>query len=120
MGSIWGEEIMWAAVLLLALYGTAQLIRRIVLWMTRPPRTVAVRRVAVPDDAQAVEPLLRCLQAQAAWGGEDVIVVLPPAWQTEEVRRALADAPDVTAVQPDGLLHLLLPDRPETERTQEG
>ena len=54
-------------VLLLALYGCVQFIRRLCLWACRCPRCVQVYRLAIPSETAAIEPLMRCLQAQAVW-----------------------------------------------------
>lgn len=76
-----GEAVAWIATLLLALYGCAQLIRRLCLWMARCPRCAQCYRLAVPGEGAAPEPLLRCLQAQAVWGETDgcrrTLLVLP-------------------------------------------
>lgn len=106
-----GEWLAAVCVLLLALYGCAQLIRRLCLWVTRCPRTVICIRLAVPQCRGAIEPLFRCLQAQAAWADartERTLVVLPTLG--EEQRRMLArleeDNPAVTAVTAQDLAAL--------------
>lgn len=104
-----GEWIAWTGVLLLALYGCACLIRRLCLRVNRCPDTVRLYRVAVPRTGRELEPLFRCLQAQAAWH-EDIcghtVVVLPPL--TEEERRLadrlMAEHPAVQPVTPAQLL----------------
>ena len=86
-----GEGLAAVGVLLLALYGCAQLIRRLCLWATRCPRSVACFRLAVPQRCGAIEPLFRCLQAQAAWADartERTFVVLPPL---DEARQQMVD-----------------------------
>ena len=106
-----GEWLAWMALLLLALYGCAQLIRRVCLWFTLIPRSVRCCRVAVPEGKEAIEPLLRCMQAQAAWNKEEMLLVLPPLSGEEQtvVRRAAAETPAVTPVLPAELTARLLP-----------
>lgn len=103
-----GEWIAWTGVLLLALYGCACLIRRLCLRVSRCPDTVRMYRVAVPRTGRGLEPLFRCLQAQAAWHEElcgHTMVVLPPL--TAEERR-LADRliEEHPAIQPVTLAEL--------------
>lgn len=86
-----GEAVAWIVTLLLALYGCAQVIRRLCLWMARCPRCVRCYRLAVPCHPTALEPLLRCLQAQGVWG------------ETDGCRRTLLVLPRETEL-PDGLL----------------
>lgn len=66
---------------LLAIYGLAELIRRIWLRAVCCPHAVWLCRVAIPRRGQAIEPLLRCLQYQASWREEDcrcTMLILPP------------------------------------------
>lgn len=106
-----GEWLAAVMVLLLALYGCAQLIRRLCLWVTRCPRSVTCLRLAVPRERGAIEPLFRCLQAQAAWADtrtERTLVVLPPLGEEQQrmVARLEEDNPAVTAVTAEGLAAL--------------
>lgn len=76
-----GEALAWICTALLALYGCAQMIRRLCLWMVRCPRCARCYRVAIPCQQAALEPLVRCLQAQAVWGETEgcqhTLLVLP-------------------------------------------
>lgn len=106
-----GEWLAAVCVLLLALYGCAQLIRRLCLWVTRCPRTVTCMRLAVPRERGAIEPLFRCLQAQAAWADartERTLVLLPPLDEARQrmVDKLICDNPAVTAVTAEGLAAL--------------
>ena len=98
-----GEWLAAVVVLLLALYGCAQLIRRLCLWVTRCPRSVTCLRLALPQCRGAIEPLFRCLQAQAAWADtrtECTLVVLPPLneEQRQMVERLQNENPAVMAM----------------------
>ncbi len=106
-----GEWLAAVIVLLLALYGCAQVIRRLCLWVTRCPRTVTCLRLAVPRERGAIEPLFRCLQAQAAWADartERTLVVLPALGEEQRrmVSRLEEDNPAVTAVTAEDLAAL--------------
>ena len=106
-----GEWLAAVAVLLLALYGCAQLIRRLCLWATRCPRSVACYRLAVPQERGAIEPLFRCLQAQTAWAEartERTLVLLPPLGEEQQrmVQRLEHDNPAVTSVTAEDLAAL--------------
>lgn len=93
------EMISWVSVLLLALYGCANLIRRICLRATRCDRSVAFYWLAVPPRGMAIEPLCRCLQAQTAWNDKCVqtILLLPhgSSEDSELATRLLAENPSV-------------------------
>lgn len=107
-----GEWLSMILVLLLALYGCAQLIRRLCLWAVRCPRTVRYYRVALPGADGAVEPLIRCLQAQAAWSEERArertVILLPSDSAGYSVARRLArEDPAVTPVTLAELTSLL-------------
>ena len=98
-------------VLLLALYGCAQCIRRLCLWVTRCPRTVTCLRLAIPREHGAIEPLFRCLQAQAAWAdvrAERTLVVLPALGEEQQrmVLRLEEENPAVTVVTAEDLAAL--------------
>ena len=106
-----GEWLAAVIVLLLALYGCAQLIRRLCLWATRCPRSVTCLRLVVPQERGAIEPLFRCLQAQAAWADtrtEHTLVVLPSLGEEQQrmVARLEEDNPAVTAVMAEELAAL--------------
>lgn len=77
----WGESLAWFCVILLSVYGCAQGIRRLCLWLTRCPRCVECCRLAIPRDRAELAPLVRCLQSQAVWDDPAVcrhtLVVLP-------------------------------------------
>lgn len=106
-----GEWIAWVAVLLLALYGCACLLRWICLRMSVCPRTVRLYRVAVPESGRALEPLIRCLQAQAAWREEEgrTLLLLPGMSPAEKAvaERLLAENPAVLPVTVQELAALL-------------
>ncbi len=106
-----GEWLAAVCVLLLALYGCAQLIRRVCLWATRCPRSVTCVRLAVPQKRGAIEPLFRCLQAQAAWADartERTLVLLPPLGEPQRrmVEKLAYDNPAVAAVTVEELAAL--------------
>ena len=95
-----GEWIAWLLVLLLSLYGCAQLIRRICLWMTRCDRLVCFYQLAVPSSLNSLEPLMRCLQSQNAWrvgSGRHTLVLLPELTEEESriAERLLCEDPSV-------------------------
>ena len=85
-----GEWIACLSVLLLSLYGCVQLIRRLFLLSTRCGRMVTFYRLAVPQSMGALEPLLRCLQAQHAWQEDPCrcTLVLLPELNDEEAMLA--------------------------------
>lgn len=100
-----GEWLAWVLLLLLALYGCAQLIRQLCLWFWRC-KDVNLYRIAVPRQPRAVEPLLRCLQAQAAWQeGAHTYVLLPDSCLGElaMLRQLAQEVPTVTPVAPEEL-----------------
>jgi len=81
------DIIIGIAVLLLAVYGCAQGIRRLCLWLTRCPGCAVCCRVAIPREGTAVAPLMRCLQSQAVWGEcgcRRILLVLPPLCEEEQ------------------------------------
>lgn len=97
-----GEWFAWVLLLLLALYGCAQLIRRLCLWFWRC-KDVELYRVAVPRKPGVSEALLRCLEAQAAWNeGAHTYVLLPDTSSDIDelgIARLLAEQiPSVTPV----------------------
>ena len=104
-----GEVVAWITTLLLALYGCAQLIRRLCLWIARCPRCARCYRLAIPGEDTAPEPLLRCLQAQAVWGETDgcrrTLLVLPE--DVELPADLLAEAGTVTPVTVPQLMALI-------------
>lgn len=106
--TVW-EGLAWVCVLLLALYGCAQAVRRLCLWLTRCPRCVACCRLAIPRRRAELEPLVRCLQSQAVWDEPAVcrytLVVLPqdvdPA--DEALKRIFEETPWVIPVTCENL-----------------
>lgn len=99
-------------VLLLSLYGCAQLIRRVCLWLTRCPRTMTCYRLVVPKDDTATEPLFCCLQAQAVWAdirSEKTLVLLPPnvIRDQETWERLLKETPSVIPMTAEELFAFL-------------
>lgn len=107
-----GEWIAWVLLLLLALYGCASLMRRIILRITRCPETVRCYHLAVPPTGKAIEPLFRCLQAQATWeetGCRQTLVVLPPLTPAEQAMawRLATENPAVRPVTVEELTEIL-------------
>ena len=100
----WGESLAWFCIVLLSVYGCAQGIRRLCLWLTRCPRCVECCRLAIPRDRAELEPLVRCLQSQAVWEDPTVcrhtLVVLPEDVDTEGERlwKLFEEAPWVIPV----------------------
>ncbi len=109
-----GEIIACIFVLLLALYGCAQLIRRLCLWVTRCPGCAVCCRLAVPRNRAALVPLLRCLESQAVWddptGCRHTLVLLPEldTEQQHQLERAMEEAPSVIPVTASQLHAMLL------------
>lgn len=99
-----GESFAWFCVAMLAVYGCAQAVRRLCLWLTRCPRCVECCRVAVPRERAELAPLVRCLQSQAVWEDPVVcrhtLVVLPDGVDMgdEELIRIFEEAPWVIPV----------------------
>ena len=99
----------WIMVLLLAVYGCAQAVRRLCLWLTRCPRCVACCRLAVPQTGAGLAPLVRCLQSQAVWDDPATcrytLVVLPADVDRtdEEIQCIFEDAPWVIPITCDEL-----------------
>ena len=99
----------WIMVLLLAVYGCAQAVRRLCLWLTRCPRCVACCRLAIPQNGAELAPLVRCLQSQAVWDDPATcrytLVVLPTEIDRtdEEIQRIVEDAPWVIPITCDEL-----------------
>ncbi len=100
----WGECLAWLCVILLSVYGCAQAVRRLCLWLTRCPRCVECCRLAIPCERAELAPLVRCLQSQTVW--EDptfcryTLVVLPEGvdWNDVEIWRIFEEAPTVIPV----------------------
>ena len=63
----WQEMLGWVVLILLSVYGCAQAIRRLCLWLFRCRDCVLCCRLAVPQNRAAIAPLVRCLQSQTAW-----------------------------------------------------
>ncbi len=107
-----GEWLVAVLVLLLAVYGCAQLIRRVCLWAFRCPRYVACMRLAIPQHCGAMEPLFRCLQAQAAWADSHtertlVLVSAMDEQQQRMVEKLTEENPSVTVVTTERLVALV-------------
>lgn len=106
--TVW-EGLAWVLVLLLALYGCAQAVRRLCMWLTRCPRCVACCRLAIPRRRAELEPLVRCLQSQAVWDDPTTcrytLVVLPQDVDTtdEALKRIFEETPWVIPVTCDDL-----------------
>ncbi len=107
-----GEWVAWILVLFLSLYGCAHLIQRLCLWVTRCDKSVCFYRLAVPRSVRSLEPLMRCLQAQTAWGEGEcyrTLVLLPSL--TEEERqladRLMRDDPSVIPMTEKEMVTLL-------------
>ena len=104
-----GNVIGWIVLVLLALYGCAQLIRRLCLWIFRCPQCALCCRIAVPQDGAALAPLARCLQAQTVWedasGCRCTLMLLPTSAEEspEELERILSECPAVIPITIDGL-----------------
>ena len=98
------ESVAWFLVVLLAVYGCAQAVRRLCLWLTRCPRCVACCRLAIPRKRAELAPLVRCLQSQAVWEdtafSRHTLVVLPTDVDVgdEEIQRIFEEAPWVIPV----------------------
>lgn len=108
-----GESVAWFCVVLLAVYGCAQAIRRLCLWMTRCPRCVECCRLAIPRERAQLAPLVRCLQSQTMWDEPTIcrhtLVVLPPDvdLDDEELQRIFCEAPAVIPVTCEDLTALV-------------
>lgn len=108
-----GEIIAWVAVLLLALYGCAQLIRRLCLWITRCPDCAVCCRLAVPKEKASLAPLLQCLESQAVWddpsGCRHTFVLLPKGADPLEpqLQAVLEQTPSVIPVTEEQLVQVL-------------
>lgn len=102
-----GDVLAFTCTLLLALYGCAQLIRRLCLWLTRCPACVRCYRLAVPHSEVAMEPLLECLQAQSVWaenGSGRTLLLLPENENMDALAPLLEQAPAVTALTAEELV----------------
>lgn len=107
------EGFAWLLLMLLAVYGCAQGVRRLCLWLTRCPRCVECCRLAIPQGRADLAPLVRCLQSQAVW--EDpylcrhTLVVLPPDVDLadEQLIRIFEEAPLVIPVTYEDLAALV-------------
>ncbi len=110
-----GNVIGWTVLVLLALYGCAQLIRRLCLWMFRCPQCALCCRLAVPQDRAALAPLVRCLQSQTVWEDPAVcrhtLILMPDLTEEtpQELERIFSECPSVIPVTLDGLQELLMP-----------
>lgn len=99
-----GESVAWFCVVLLTVYGCAQVVRRLCLWMSRCPHCVECCRLAIPRERAQLAPLVRCLQSQTVWDEPTVcrytLVVLPPdvKMDDEDIQRIFCEAPAVIPV----------------------
>lgn len=105
------EWFAWVLLLLLALYGCAQLIRQLCLWFWRC-KDVDLYRIAVPRKPGVSEPLLRSLEAQAAWneGAHTYVLLSDTASDIDElgIARLLAQQiPSVTPVDAEELYRIV-------------
>ena len=105
----WGECAAWFCVIFLAVYGCAQGVRRLCLWLTHCPHCVECCRLAIPRDEAELAPLVRCLQSRVVW--EDpafcryTLVVLPDGVDAadEEWIRIFEESPAVIPITLDDL-----------------
>lgn len=108
-----GDVIGWIVLVLLALYGCAQLIRRLCLWLFRCPQCALCCRLAVPQERAALAPLARCLQSQTVWedaaGCRHTLMLLPESMEEtpQELERIFSECPSVIPVTVEGLQELL-------------
>lgn len=107
-----GDGIAIVLVIFLAVYGCAQLVRRVCLWLTRCPDCAVCCRIAVPRNGVALAPLVRCLQSQSVWDEayRHTLLLIPST--DEEQRRQLVilrrEAPSVIPVTSAQLCAMLL------------
>ena len=107
------ESFAWFCVVLLAVYGCAQVVRRLCLWLTRCPRCVECCRLAIPRERAELAPLLRCLQSQAVWDDPTIcrhtLVVLPPDVDLadETLQKLFVEAPAVIPVTCEDLMAMV-------------
>jgi len=108
-----GNVIGWTILVLLALYGCAQLIRRVCLWVFRCPQCVLCCRLAVPQEGAALAPLAHCLQSQMLWedavGCRHTLVLLPEMMEEtpQELECIFSECPSVVPTTIEGLQELL-------------
>lgn len=99
-----GEGLAWLCVILLSVYGCAQGVRRLCLWLTCCPTCVECCRLAIPRNKAELAPLVRCLQSQAVWEdtafSRHTLVVLPTDVDVgdDEIQRIFEEAPWVIPV----------------------
>lgn len=107
------ESVAGFLVVLLAVYGCAQAVRRLCLWLTRCPRCVECCRLAIPQKKAELAPLLRCLQSQSVWDDPVIcrhtLVVLPPDVDVADsaLQKMFEEAPAVIPVTCEDLLALV-------------
>ena len=107
------ESLAGFCVVLLAVYGCAQVVRRLCLWLTRCPRCVECCRLAIPRERAELAPLLRCLQSQAVWDEPAIcrhtLVVLPPDMDPadEGLQKMFEEAPAVIPVTCEDLVTIV-------------
>ncbi len=107
------EILAWMLLVFLAVYGCAQLIRRLCLWATRCHNLAVCCRVAVPKNEASLAPLVRCLQSQTVWddlaGCRYTLLLLPEerVSELEELEPVLQDSPAVLPVAAEDLNEML-------------
>ena len=107
------ESVAGFCVVLLAVYGCAQAVRRLCLWLTRCPRCVECCRLAIPQERAELAPLLRCLQSQAVWDDplicRHTLVVLPPDVDVTDavLQKMFEEAPAVIPVTCEDLVAMV-------------
>ena len=108
-----GEMVAAIVVLLLALYGCAELIRRLCLCMFRCSQCAYCCRLAVPRCGAALEPLVRCLHSQTIWDDPmrcryTLLLLSPNRVENAETLDALMrQAPTVLPITADQLLEMI-------------
>lgn len=108
-----GNVVGWIVLILLALYGCAQIIRRLCLWLFQCPGCALCCRLAVPQDRTALAPLARCLQSQTVWESsadcQYTLMLLPdhPQETARELDCIFSECPSVIPVTFDGLQDIL-------------
>ena len=107
-----GETIARIILILLAVYGCAQLIRRLCLWFNRCPDCAVCCRLAVPRRGTAMAPLVGCLQGQTVWSEPAcrcTLLLLPSHTEetAAELEYILQEAPAVVPVTPEQLTAML-------------
>ena len=108
-----GDVVGWLVLIGLALYGCAQCIRRLCLWMFRCESCALSCRVAVPHDGAALAPLGRCLQSQTVWDDGQycpyTLLLLPEETEEspEEISAIFRECPSVIPVSAEELADVI-------------